>query len=92
MAKKKKAKRKVKRKAPKKKPTKRYIRRRKNIKKKAKKVQGHAKKLHAIGKKYVEHTLKTVELHKDKRKKAAIKKKLKAMEKALRDLIRLESR
>ena len=59
---------------------------------KKKAVKNHAKELHKIGKRYMEHTLKTVSLHKDKKHQAKIKKQLKTMEKALKDLIKLELR
>ena len=65
----------------------------KKVKKRAKKtLKYHAKELHAVGKKYASHTAKTITLHKDKKVQAKIKKQLKILEKALKDLVKLESR
>jgi len=60
--------------------------------KKKKSLRQHARELHAIGKKYIAHTLKTIELHSSKKKRAAAKKQLKIMANALKELAKIELR
>ncbi|MBW2970071.1 hypothetical protein KY309_02595 [Candidatus Woesearchaeota archaeon] len=57
------------------------------VKKKLKKA---AHSLHSVGRKFVAHTKKTAGLHRNKARAVKIKKQLKVLEKALKELCRLE--
>lgn len=54
------------------------------------KLKKSAHALHTVGKKFIAHTRKTAEFHTGKVKSMKIKKQLKVLEKALKELCKLE--